>query len=144
MAAVTAGTTAVYADVMPDHSVPAGIVLSRTGTYLATAALDANSIIQMVPIPKGAQVLDIILKTSALGTARTIDVGDGGDIDRFVDGGDASGAALFRLSAVAGLNHEYTADDTIDIKVLGDTFPAGGTATMIVFYKMEGGIADET
>ncbi len=144
MAAETVQSDAVKSDVMPDHSVPAGIVLSRTGTYVATAELDANSVLEMVPIPAGAQVLDIILKTSALGAGRTIDVGDGGDIDRFVDGGDASGAAVFRLSAAAGLNHEYAADDTIDIKVLGDTFPDEATATVIVFYKMEGGIADET
>ena len=160
MAATTVQSNAVKAGLMPDHTVPATIVLSRTGTYTATAALDANSVIQLVPIPLGAQILDIIVQCTALGAGRTLDIGDDGDIDRFFDGLSGVTAAISRFGSQMGgvtvntagnvvhgasaLGYEYTADNTIDAKVLGDTFPAAAVITMTVLYKMQGGVADET
>lgn len=160
MAAETVQSNAVKAGIMPDHTVPATIVLSRTGQYTAAAALDANSVIQLVPIPAGAQILDIIIQCTALGSGRTVDIGDAGDIDRFFDGLSVVYAGVSRLGCQMGgaaantagnvthgdaaLGYEYTVDDTIDAKILGDTFPKDGVIKMTVLYKMQGGVADET
>ena len=167
MAAVTVKSDAVIAGVCPDHCIPAGITLTRTGTYTATAALDADSVIQLVPMPKGAQLIDLLLAWSALGAGRTIDVGicdtgyTGYDIDMFYDGLVAQyagyarfGAAMINGSAAACVHgaqmvagkwpYEFTANGAIDAKILGDTFPISAIITAVAVYKMEGGISDET
>ncbi len=164
MAAETVSSTAVTAGVCPDHVIPPGVLLSRTGTYTATAALDANSIIQLVPMPIGAQLIQLMIAHSALGAGRTIDVGTGGDVDMFFDGtsvvaagqklwGAAMGGAVANTAEnlVHGANflaatwpYEFTANDSIDAKILGDTFPEDGVITAVAIYKVEGAIADET
>jgi len=164
MAATTVYSTAVTANVMPDKNTPAGVVLSRTGTYTATAALDANSVVQLIPMPKGAQLLQLFVAYSALGASRTVDIGTGADVDMFFDGvsvvnagqvawGCAVGGATANTAAnivhgasllAATWPYEFTAADTIDAKILGDTFPEDGVITAVAIYKMEGGIADET
>ena len=164
MAATTVQSTAVIAGLMPDHCIPAGVVLSRTGTYTATAALDANSVVELIPMPKGAQLLDLQIAHSALGAGRSIDVGTGDNVDSFFDGSSVVAAGQKRWGcAVGGTTantaeaivhgvdllaatwpYEFTANDTIDAKILGDTFPEDGVITAVALYKMEGAIADET
>jgi len=78
MARSTVQSGAVIAGIMPDSKVPAGTILARTGKYTATAELDVNSTIQMVPMPKGAQIQDIIMQITALGAGRSLSVGLGG------------------------------------------------------------------
>jgi len=58
MAAVTVKSDAVKSGIRIDSRYT-GAVVCRTGYYKAAAALDANSVIEMVPIPKGAQILDM-------------------------------------------------------------------------------------
>jgi hypothetical protein len=167
MAATTVYSSAVSAGITPDHCIPAGIVLARTGTYTASAALDANSVIQLIPMPKGAQLLDLLVGWTALGAGRTLDIGitdtgyTGHDIDMFMDGLVAEHAGYARWGAamiddaadnvVHGAKmladtwpYEFTANGAIDAKVLGDTFPTSATITAVAFYKMEGAIEDET
>jgi hypothetical protein len=167
MAAVTVKSAAVIAGVCPDHCIPAGVVLSRTGRYEASADLDANSVIQLIPMPKGAQLIDLMIGWTALGSGRTLDVGicDTGyteyDIDMFMDGLDAQyagyarwGAAMINGAAdnvVHGAQmlankwpYEFTANGAIDVKVLGDTFPEDAVITGVALYKVEGAIDDET
>jgi len=146
MAAVTVQSDAVKAGIMPDANTPAGVVLSRTETYTETAARDANSIVQMIPIPKYAQILDIHVYIADSGDGRTCDIGDGGDPDRFFDGLDPSSAAIRKTLVADGVPiapYEYTADDTIDVKWLGDTLEEGQVITMTVFYRMGNTIADD-
>jgi hypothetical protein len=171
MAAQTVKSTAVIAGVCPDFHVPAGIVLSRTGTYTASSALDgaldADSVIQLIPMPSGAQLLDLMVAWTALGAGRTIDVGicdtgyTGYGIDMFFDGlaaeyaGYARWGATMINNAAANLVHgakkyantwpyEFTANGAIDAKILGATFPLAATITAVAIYKMEGAIDDET
>lgn len=145
MAAVTVTSDAVDSGVVPDK-VAAGEVLCRKAVYTNSGAKDADSIIQMVPVVDGMQIVDIKVASSALGAARTLDIGDGDDVDRFFDGLDASAAIVkeqYSHGAAAGVAYEYTGNDTIDVKVLGDTLPDEAVITMLVFYKMAGAIADE-
>jgi hypothetical protein len=171
MAAVTVKSTAVISGICPDFTIPAGVVLSRTGTYTASAgldgALDANSVIQLIPMPIGAQLLDLMVAWTALGASRTIDVGicdtgyTGYDIDMFIDGVAAQYAGYARWGATMINNaaddlvhgakkladtwpYEFTANGAIDAKIIGGTFPLAATITAVAIYKMEGGIADET
>lgn len=165
MAATTVYSTAVIAGVCPDHCIPAGVVLSRTGTYTAAAALDANSVIQLIPMPIGAQLIDLIVMYSALGAGRSIDLGTAVSVNMFFDGLSVVVAGQARMCAaiggavantapatfVHGANalaatwpYEFTVNDTIDAIILGDTFPIAGVITAVAIYKQEGAIADET
>src|SRR5688500_15514703 len=59
-----------------------------TGSYAITAALVVDDIIQMVRVPAGATVLDVLMKVPDLDTggspAITLDVGYGGDDDYWI------------------------------------------------------------
>lgn len=147
MAAVTVQSTAVASGLRVEDRMP-GVVHCRTGEYEAADALDANSIIQMVPVPKYAQILDIHLLVGDSGAGRTFDVGDGNLVDRFFDGVDPSSGPIRKSLIPDGdaayiENYEYTADDTIDVKWLGDTVEKGQTVYMNVYYKMGDTIEDE-
>lgn len=96
-----------------------GLVYVREVTYALTAALALNDVIQMLPVFNGEKVVGIDLITDELDTgvdAIVLDVGDGGDVDRYIDGttvGQAGGSA----SQTVATSYTYTADDTIDILV---------------------------
>ena len=147
MAAVTVQSDAVKSELRVDDR-RAGVVLCRSASFEAGAAYDANSIVQMVPVPEGAQILFITMYVGDSGTGRTFDVGDGTTVDRFFDGIDPSSGPI-RIDllndgdAAYIANYEYTADDTIDVKWLGDTLESGQKIQMNVFYKMGDTIADE-
>ena len=153
---------AVDAGIMPDYS-RAGVLLSRTAVFTTTADLLSRETIKMVPIPKGAQIINIMVENNSLcqwcGLA-SLQVGDGNDTDRFFKdvftGGAAGGAQVNRndfFSAntlqrdpLASHVYTYTADDTIDLFLGGtenNTGLTGTTIAMTVVYKMEGEIGDE-
>lgn len=117
-------------------------VNSVSATYTLTAALALNDVIQMVKIPAGARILQVLLAADDLDTggspAIVLDVGDGGDTDRFIDGatiGQSGGVAA--LNSQVGFDYTYTADDTIDVLV--QVAPATGATSgvdvhLTVFY----------
>lgn len=109
MARTTVQSNAVKAGIMPDSKVPAGTILARTGQYTATADLAVNSTVQMVPMPAGAQIQDIILQITALGLARTLSVGLGGG---------ALGASLITNGTfaedISDWDDESTGDGSVD------------------------------
>jgi hypothetical protein len=147
MAAVTVQSEAVKGGLRPDDR-RAGFVLCRTGYYKAAAALDANSVVEMVPVPKGAQILDIHMNVSDSGAGRTFDVGIGGAVDKFLDGVDPSSGPIKTDMHEDGdaayiENYQFTEDDTIDVKWLGDTLEQNQVIHMNVFYKMGDTIDDE-
>lgn len=128
-------STAVTEGRFYEHQAP-GAVRVFNETYTAAAALAANSVIKMMPVKAGTKIIDMKVKFSAFGTGRTVDIGDGGDVDRFLDGGDVAAAGVLSCSASAGFFHEYDADDTIDITVLGGTMPLDGTIELTATYTM--------
>jgi len=145
----TKQTTAVIAGITPDHCIPAGVVLSRTGKYTFTGEgeLAIADVCQMVPIPKGAQIIDVILQWNACNTNCDATVGDGSDADGWIlkQDVDAAGRAHAGSSAAAYfIGKEYTANDTIDITIATAATDAGDEITCIVLYKVEGAIDDET
>ena len=112
-----------------------------SGTYELLAALVVSDVIQMVKIPKGAKILEVILSTDDLDTSTglVLDVGDGSVTDRFIDGstiGQTGG--VDRLNEVGGHLYEYTAEDTIDVIVqtAPTTGATSGTVNVSVTYQM--------
>ena len=116
--------------------------------YEVAVALVIDDIIQMVKVPSGATVTELVLSVDDLdsGTAILLDVGDGDDDDRYILGstiGQAGGtvrlgSGVVSTSGANALNYTYTAEDTIDIHV--DTAPSGsgvGTVAIAVTYTMQ-------
>lgn len=131
-------TTSKVAQSVTARELNAGLT-QVTATYSLTAALAASDVIQMVKVPTGARIIEMLLAADDLDTNATptivLDVGDGGDTDRFIDGATSAqvGGGLVRLgqglttTAADALGYTYTADDTIDVLVQAG--PATGATT---------------
>lgn len=111
------------------------------------AAGDANSTMDLVEVPPGSRILSglSVIKHSAFGTARTLDVGftaytDGLNaavaavVDKFLDGLDVAlvGQPFMGTGTNAALIHKFTEEVKegkilIQAKVLVDTIPAAAT-----------------
>ena len=129
-------------DVANGEPARAGIgVTSVTKTYAVLAALVINDVIQMIKVPAGAVILDMILEADDLddGTAIVLDVGDGSDTGRFIDGSTiAQAGGMGRMDQAGGVGYEYSAEDTIDVLV--ETAPTTGTTgniTLSVIYTLD-------
>jgi len=114
-----------------------GVIGVREAVYNFTAAFVIDDVIQMIPVAKGERVVDLqlIVETDLdTSTGIVLDVGDGVDTDRYIDGatiGQTGGVAkhgsgLVTAAAAAAANYKYTAADTIDVLV---AVAASGTAT---------------
>lgn len=109
----------------------------------------AADVIQMIPVAKGTTVLNVFLTAEDIDSngspAITLDVGDGGDPDRFIDGstvGQAGGIAQIgsgvAAAAIDGFPYTYTADDTIDVTVAtAAATKAAGNITLWAVLSME-------
>lgn len=113
--------------------------------YEITAALALNDVVQMVKVPAGAIVSNVVLATDDLDTGGTpaivLDVGDGGDADRYIDGstvGQTGGITDSSNLAIDGIGYTYSVEDTIDVLV--QVAPAAGatsgTIKLIVSYTI--------
>jgi len=123
-------------------------VFAVLATFEAAVQLIINDVIQMVPVQKGIKVVGMRLVTDDRdgGTTSVLDVGDGSDTDRFIDGstiGQAGGSADFLSGLVgatpaAALGYEYTEDDTIDVLVqVAPTSSGVGTLKLLVFLTAD-------
>lgn len=121
----------------------------KLGTYVFTNAETAADVVQMVKIPKGAIVNQHLsyIEWEDMGGTITVDVGDGGDDDRYCSAlamGTASATTVITFEeakgvAAYGAEYEYAADDTIDLTLDAATTPtADKTIKMHVFYTMNG------
>ena len=83
----------------------------------------ANDVVQMLDIPAEPLVINAgieVLTASASGV--TLDVGDGGDVDSYVDGYDSTSTGFAGLvENVSNSGTVYGSADTIDVTVLGAT-----------------------
>ena len=113
-------------------------------TFEAAVALVIDDVIQMVKVPAGARVVDVILAVDDLDTdgspAIVLDVGDGDNDDLYILGstkGQAGGVERMGVGIVGtapGVFKVYSAEDTVDIHV--DTAPvAGGTGTLSLYIR---------
>lgn len=110
-----------------------------TTTYEASAAA-ANTEINLFVLPKGAVVQNFVVAHDDVGTGVTVDIGDAGDGDRYVDGlslstsaGSAVGCLVDGIGYVIGTDTEH--DDTLVVaKILGSS--ATGTIKVVCYYSM--------
>ena len=81
----------------------------------------ADDIVQCLDIPAESMVINAGLEVlTASPSGVTFDLGDGGDVDRFVDGHDSTSTGLAaNVINASNVGHVYGSADTIDIKVLG-------------------------
>lgn len=107
-------------------------------TYEASAAA-ANTVINLFKLPKDVVIQNLVVAFDALGSGTSLDVGDVGDVDRYVDGvtttsaGSAVGVLPDGLGYVIGTDAEH--DDTVvTAKVLGGS--ATGTIKVACYYSM--------
>lgn len=110
-----------------------------TTTYEASS-LAANSVINLFKLDKGAVIQNFVVAHDDLGTGLTLDIGDEGDTDRYVDGvsistsaGSTVGCLVDGVGYVIGTDAEH--DDTIiTAKLLGGA--ATGTLKVACYYSM--------
>lgn len=108
-------------------------------TYEASAAA-ANTVINLFKLPKDVVIQNFVVAHDDLGTGVTIDIGDAGDTDRYVDGlavstaaGSTTGVLVDGLGYVIGTDTEH--DDTlVTAKILGSA--ATGTLKVACYYAM--------
>lgn len=139
MATYTADAAA--ATVSPKHSVNAGQPVVVYSSYAMTATPATNDVFQMVRVPKGAVVIDVKLTSTDIDSSGSptavLDVGDGGDTDRFIDGstiGQAGGITA-AMNVNTGFGYTYTEEDTIDVLIqAGPATGATGTLKLAVTY----------
>lgn len=90
-------------------------VYSDYVSYSFTATPAASDVVQLFRVPRGARVLDLQIVCNR---AAQYSAGDGNDTDRFLaDGAVAANTVAGGVMINAGLNYEYTADDTVDLTI---------------------------
>lgn len=110
----------------------------------SAGALGLNDVLQMLKVPMGARIKNVILSVPDMDTSTgvVLSVGIGGDTDKFIAAvttGQAGGVAV--MNNQDGHDYVMTAEDTIDILVATaatGTAATTGTLRLSVFYAMQG------
>ncbi len=80
----------------------------------------AATVVQMISVRAGEKVLDVILRTAALGAGATVASGDGTSTAGYTAASSANTAQLIRgTGALLVGPNEYTVDDTLDLLTAG-------------------------
>lgn len=140
--AVAAGNTSTYPPARGDGR---GFV-NQAFSFTVETALVVNDVIQLVKVPAGATILDLVVISGGTqsGSDSVFQVGDGSDTDRYITtaGGIImrSGGGMVRLNAFAGINYNYTNEDTIDLllSTVGTGQTTGGYVKGWVNYRIGG------
>jgi len=133
------GTTGHSANGRTPYMVENTIDMSVSGFQPA-----ANDIVQAIDVPAETMVLNAGLEVlTASPSGVTLDLGDAGDVDKYVDGHDSTSTG-FAANVVNASNvgHVYGSADTIDIKVLGAQDTSAKVRVFAVMCDISG--IDET
>lgn len=140
--AVLAGNTNTYPPARGDGR---GFV-NQAFSFTVDTALVVNDVVQLVKVPAGAIILDLIVASGGTqsGSDSNALIGDGADTDRYVASASGtilrSGGGFVRLTALTGINYQYTDEDTIDLLVgtVGTGQTTGGYIKGWVNYRIGG------
>lgn len=101
--------------------------------YTGSASLSAGDTIEMVKVGAGGRVHSFVLSVNTLGTSATptVALGDGLDSNRYFGTAAPTAGFVTDLNNHAGHGYEYTADDTVDIRVA--SVPSGNGTSAPVF-----------
>lgn len=122
----------------PPKYIEQGMIV-RGVTYTFAAAQSAGDVIQMMPIPKGAVVADVIANFAGLGGASltVTSIGDGNSTGRYGFNSVSTNVANV-VRATKGVGYSYSAEDTIDIIIGTATSASAGTTVYLeVLYSMD-------
>ena len=123
-------------------------VLFTLGTD-STLSLSTDDVIQMVAVPHGARILDVIVKARVGNTEGAASVGDGSSTARYIAAFSltATPAPVARLDSAGGAGFRYSISstvitepkfDTIDISMAGAwTSTRTAVFEMTVYYLMD-------
>lgn len=106
----------------------------KSNTY-TDASWSGDATEAIFNIPANALIADLMVVITGAVAGATISVGDGADVDRFMDTtavGTAVGSKSMKLDSQPGSGgtHMYTAADTIDLTIVGT--PTAGTIAVYV------------
>tara|TARA_Y100001938_G_C8079858_1_gene428386 strand:+ start:97 stop:534 length:438 start_codon:yes stop_codon:yes gene_type:complete len=104
----------------------------------------ANDVVQCLNIPAETFVINAGIEVlTATSNSVTLDVGDGGDVDRFIDGLDSTSTGHgAQVANASNVGHVYGTADTLDVKVLGAQDTAGKIRVWAIMCDVSG--SDET
>ena len=133
MATVTAN--AAQAGVQP-KGLRVGLV-AVTGFYSFPTSTSVGTTIQMVKVPAGATPVLIQVANTSTGD-NTIQVGDGGDVDRYrVEATLSSGQGIV-VCTIPVAPYTYSQDDTIDILISrASATTLGGAVYLTAIFSMD-------
>ncbi len=137
----------------PDYAQPnerGGKVRCLYDKFTVSADMAAADIIHFGKIPKGARVLEVVLKSADLdASGGTVDVGwaagaggvETGDADGFLDDVDVTSADTFKmtddLANAAGLYKEFSEEVDVIVTTDGDTDATSGDIELCVWYVLD-------
>ena len=107
-------------------------------TYTTAGSEGAGTSIEMFQIPDNAHVLEMRLTSTALGTSVTLQVGDSGDNDRFIDATSHASAATTTMSGSNPdiIGYKFTAATDITVLTAGATLAGSQTINLYETYIM--------
>lgn len=131
-------TNPVKAATGVQFTVAQGVYTTSSGEALAD-----SDVLNMVKLPKGARVIDVILTSADIDSngspAVVLDVGDSADADRFIDGSTIGQAGGIERSNTSDPFFTFTADGYINVTVV--TAPAtqvnDASIKLTVLYTMD-------
>lgn len=114
--------------------------ITRVVSYTCNPALSAGDVIQMVRVPKGANIISLRFTTDLFGggNATITGVGDGNSANRYIGSASTSNSlAVALILNPSALGYSYSAEDTIDITIGTVTSASAvGVLTLVVGYNM--------
>ena len=122
--------------ITPPKYIEEGLI-ARSAIFTVTTAASQGDVIQMIPIPKGAHIVDVaVLALAPVSMTYTLAVGDGNSSTRFIS--SATGGSQVITRANAGLGYSYSVEDTIDVtwSVIGSA-SISSTVRLSVLYEMD-------
>lgn len=132
-------STACASGVMP-RAIHAG-VNSVSAAHTVSGSLSAGDVIQMVKIPNGATILDIVLRTAITPAQITLSVGDGGSTGRYVLTATHT-STVYHANTGVPYTYDISDDaavqyDTVDVKVSTASGSGNSSFYMTVLYTMD-------
>ena len=104
----------------------------------------ANDVLRAIDLPAETLIINAgieVLTASASGV--TLDLGDGGDVDRYIDGLDSTSTGHgAQVANASNVGHVYGSADTLDVKVLGAQDTSGKIRVWALMCDISG--SDET
>jgi hypothetical protein len=99
-------------------------------------ALSAGDVYQMVKVPVGAVITDMIVAFDLLGGGNaTCTIGDGNSANRYFASLSTGASGTTRMSLPGGFGYAYTAEDTIDVTFSTVTSASAvGVVKLVVTY----------